>query len=84
MAVTKLFSDMYKSMKLLVFKRYLLMGLAAAVTLGSSSFSVVAQDTPVSSGPKATVAGAKPAAEETAELAKATQNPVAVTCGLAN
>jgi hypothetical protein len=60
-----------------MFKRYLLMGLAAAVTFGSSGLSLVAQDTPGSSVPKAAVAGAKPAAGETAELAKATQNPVA-------
>jgi hypothetical protein len=60
-----------------MFKRYLLLGLAAAVTMTVSSLSVVAQDAPVSLGPKSTVAGAKPAADETAELAKATQNPVA-------
>jgi hypothetical protein len=59
-----------------MFKRYLLMGLAS-VTFGSSGLSVVAQDTPGSSAPKAAVAVAKPAADETAELAKATQNPVA-------
>jgi hypothetical protein len=64
-------------MKLCVFKRYLLMSLAAGVTMGITTVSVVAQDTPVNSGPKATIAGAKPAADETAELAKATQNPVA-------
>jgi hypothetical protein len=60
-----------------MFKRYLLLGLTVAATMAISSFSVVAQDTPVGPGPKATVAGAAPAADETAELAKATQNPVA-------
>jgi hypothetical protein len=60
-----------------MFKRYLVLGLAAAATIAISSLSVVAQDTPVGPGPKATVAGVKPAADETAELAKATQNPVA-------
>jgi hypothetical protein len=60
-----------------MFKRYLVLGLTAAATIAISSLSVVAQDTPVGPGPKATVAGVKPAADETAELAKATQNPVA-------
>jgi hypothetical protein len=67
-----------------MFKRYLLLGLAGTFTMAIPSPSLVAQDTPVSSGSKAPLAGAKPAADETAELAKATQNPVAVTCGLAN
>jgi hypothetical protein len=60
-----------------MFNGYQLFGLAAAVTMTISSISVVAQGAPVSSGPKATVAGAKPPADETAELAKATQSPVA-------
>jgi hypothetical protein len=60
-----------------MFKRYLLLGLAGAFTMAIPSLSLVAQDTPVSSGSKAPLAGAKPAADETAALAKATQNPVA-------
>jgi hypothetical protein len=60
-----------------MFKRYLLLRLAAVFTVAISSLSVVAQDTPVSSGSKTPAAGAKPATDETAALAKATQNPVA-------
>jgi hypothetical protein len=40
-------------MRPLVFKRYPLLGLAAAVTMAISNLSVVAQDTPVNSGPNA-------------------------------
>jgi hypothetical protein len=64
-------------MRLLVFKQYLFWGLTASATMAISNLSVVAQNTPVSSGPQAPVAGAKPAVDETAALAKATQNPVA-------
>jgi hypothetical protein len=42
-----------------------------------SAFSVIAQDTPVNSPAKTPVPAAQPAADNTAALAKATQNPVA-------
>jgi hypothetical protein len=63
-------------MKLVVFKQYLLLGLAAALTMAISNRFAGAQDTSVSSGPKLPAA-VKPAADETTALAKATQNPVA-------
>jgi hypothetical protein len=60
-----------------MFKRNHKIGLAAALLVGSLSLPAAAQDTPTSSGQKTPAASAKPVVDETAELAKATQNPVA-------
>ncbi len=54
-----------------------LLRLVLTLIVAVSTLSAVAQDTPVDSGSKAPVAGAKPVADDTAALAKATQNPVA-------
>src|SRR5580692_6615795 len=50
---------------------------AVWLTIAVSTLSVAAQDTPVDTGAKAPGAAAQPAANDTAALAKATQNPVA-------
>jgi hypothetical protein len=55
--------------------RFLRFGVALAIAI--STFSVAAQDTPVGSAPKAPVPAAQSAANNTAKLVKATQNPVA-------
>jgi hypothetical protein len=60
---------MFKSVRFLQF--------GAALAIAGSTFSVVAQDTPVGSAPKAPVPAAQSTAEDTAKLVKATQNPVA-------
>ena len=54
-----------------------LLRFVVTVIVTVSTLSVAAQDTPVDTGSKAPVAGAKPVQDDTAELAKATQNPVA-------
>jgi hypothetical protein len=54
-----------------------LLRFVVTVIVAVSTVSVAAQDTPVDSGSKAPVAGANAAADDTAALAKATQNPVA-------
>src|ERR1700677_471746 len=58
-------------------ERPFLLRLSVSFAIAMSTFSVAAQDTPV--GPAATppAAAAKPAADNTAALVKATQNPVA-------
>lgn len=60
-----------------MFERYCLLRSGAAFIMSISTLSVVAQDTPVGPGPKAPVTVVKPAEDETTELSKATQNPVA-------
>jgi hypothetical protein len=60
-----------------VFQKYLLPALVAAATMANSSVLSVAQGGSVSTTQQPSAAGAKPAVDETAELAKATQNPVA-------
>jgi hypothetical protein len=54
-----------------------LLQLVVTVIVAVSTLSVAAQDTPVDSGSKVPVAGAKPVEDDTAALAKETQNPVA-------
>jgi len=55
--------------------RFLRFGIALAIAY--STFSVAAQDTPVAAAAQAPVDAAQSAAENTAKLVKATQNPVA-------
>jgi hypothetical protein len=50
-------------------------GFSFAVAI--STYSIAGQDTPVGPRPKAPLAAAQPVADDTAALAKATQNPVA-------
>jgi hypothetical protein len=51
--------------------------LGVLLAIAISTFSVAAQDTPVNPAAKAPAPAAQPAADNTAALAKATQNPVA-------
>jgi hypothetical protein len=60
-----------------MFERPALLRLGVSLAIAISTFSVAAQDTPVGSPPKAPVPPAQSAADNTAALAKATQNPVA-------
>ena len=58
-------------------KRDCLLQLVMSVIVAVSTLSMAAQDTPVDTRSNAPVAGAKPVEDDTAALAKATQNPVA-------
>src|SRR4030088_2343551 len=60
-----------------MFERPCLLQLGVWLAIAISTFSVAAQDTPVDPAAKAPVPAAQPAADNTAALAKATQNPVA-------
>jgi hypothetical protein len=60
-----------------MFKRPCLLRAGALLSIAISTFSVAAQDTPVGPTAKTHVPAAQPAADDTAALAKATQNPVA-------
>jgi hypothetical protein len=60
-----------------MFERACLLRVGVTLTIAISTFSVAAQDTPVDSAPKAPIPAATSAADDTAALAKATQNPVA-------
>jgi hypothetical protein len=63
--------------RIFMFERALLLRLGVPLALLISTVSVAAQDTPVDPTAKAPAASATPAANDTAALAKATQNPVA-------
>src|SRR5277367_5377311 len=58
-------------------ERARLLRLSVCLTIAISTFSVAAQDTPVNPAGKAPVPAAQSPADDTAALAKATQNPVA-------
>jgi hypothetical protein len=58
-------------------ERSCLLRLGVSLAIAISTFSASAQDTPIDSAAKAPVTPAKPAADNTAALVKATQNPVA-------
>jgi hypothetical protein len=60
-----------------MFARPLLLRLGVSLAIAMSTFSVAAQDTPIDSAAKAPATVAKPAADNSAALVKATQNPVA-------
>jgi hypothetical protein len=60
-----------------MFGKSRLLRLSVSLTIAISTLSVAAQDTPVDPAEKAPGAAAQPAANDTAALAKATQNPVA-------
>jgi hypothetical protein len=60
-----------------MFEGAFLLRFGVSLALLISTFSVAAQDTPVNPAAKAPAASAPPAANDTAALAKATQNPVA-------
>jgi hypothetical protein len=60
-----------------MFERADLRRLGVLLAIAISTFSVAAQDTPVDPAAKAPAPAAQPAADNTAALAKATQNPVA-------
>jgi hypothetical protein len=60
-----------------MFERACLLRLGISLVIAISSFSGAAQDTPVDSAPKAPAPAAQPVVNDTAALAKATQNPVA-------
>jgi hypothetical protein len=60
-----------------MFERPCLLRLGALLAIAISTLSVAAQDTPVGPPAKTPVPAAQPAADDTAALAKATQNPVA-------
>ena len=58
-------------------ERACLLRLGISLVIAISPFSGAAQDTPVDSAPKAPAPAPQPAVNDTAALAKATQNPVA-------
>ena len=58
-------------------ERACLLRLGISLVIAISPFSGAAQDAPVAPAPKAPAPSPKPAANDTAALAKATQNPVA-------
>jgi len=60
-----------------MFERACLLRVGVTLAIAISTFSVAAQDTPVDSAPKTPIPAATPTADDTAALAKATQNPVA-------
>jgi hypothetical protein len=60
-----------------MFERLCLRRLVVLLAMAVSMFSAAAQDTPVGTTGKTPAATAQPAANDTAALAKATQNPVA-------
>jgi hypothetical protein len=60
-----------------MFERLCLRRLVVLLAMAVSMFSAAAQDTPVGTTAKTPAATAQPAANDTAALAKATQNPVA-------
>jgi hypothetical protein len=60
-----------------MFERARLLRLGISLVIAISPFSGAAQDTPVDSAAKASAPAAQPAVNDTAALAKATQNPVA-------
>jgi hypothetical protein len=62
--------------RIFMIKQDCLLRFVVTVIVAVSTLSMVAQDSPVDSGSKAPVAAAKPVADDTAALAKATQNPV--------
>src|ERR1700734_3901295 len=68
---------MVSSKDISMFERFCLGRVVVLVAMTVSMFSAGAQDTPVDATAKAPAAAARPAASDTAALAKATQNPVA-------
>jgi hypothetical protein len=69
--------DMVSNKDLFMFDRFCIRRLFVLLAMAVPIFSAGAQDTPVDATAKAPAAAAKPAANDTAALAKATQNPVA-------